>query len=83
MCNVPDFVAQVQDVEKKLITEWQSVHDNWKDRVAEGFNDGVIEPYLHSFQQYITGDGINGLGLEQLLIQMKEHLEDMDSLLYG
>ena len=81
MSTIPDFVYQVQDVEQKLQAEWQSVQNSWQDIVAEGFNEGTMEPYMRNFQQYLTGDGISGLGLEQLLIQMDKHLNDMASLL--
>lgn len=80
MSTLPDFVAQVQEVEQKLKAEWQSVQEGWQDSVAEGFNVGVIEPYMLNFQQYVTGEGINGYGLEQLLQQMDRHLQDMNSL---
>lgn len=81
MINTPDFVRQVQEVEQKLRTEWQSVREGWQDSVAEGFNEGAMEPYSKNFQQYITGEGISGYGLERLLQQMECHLQDMASLL--
>lgn len=81
MSNIPDFVSQVQDVERKLKAEWQSVQEGWQDSVAERFNEGVMVPYSKNFQQYITGEGITGYGLEQLLQQMERHLQDMSSLI--
>lgn len=80
MSNIPDFVSQVQDVERKLKAEWQSVQEGWQDSVAEKFNEGVMVPYSKNFQQYITGEDITGYGLEQLLQQMERHLQDMASL---
>lgn len=76
----PDFVLQVQEVEQKLKAEWQSVQAGWQDCVAKGFNEGVMIPYSRNFRQYITGEGITGYGLEQLLRQMERHLQDMESL---
>lgn len=81
MSNTPDFVRQVQEVEQKLKSEWQSVQEGWQDCVAEGFNKGTMMPYSKTFQQYITGEGINGYGLEQLLQQMERHLQDMALLI--
>lgn len=81
MSTIPDFVYQVQETEHNLNSEWQCVHEAWQDIVAEGFREGTMEPYMRNFQQYLTGDGISGLGLEQLLIQMDKHLNDMASLL--
>lgn len=80
MSNIPDFALQVQEVEGKLKAEWQSVKEGWQDSVAEGFNVGVMEPYMRNFRQYLTGEGISGYGLEQLLQQMDNHLQDMTSL---
>lgn len=81
MINTPDFVHQVQEVEQKLKTEWQSVREGWQDSVAEGFNEGTMEPYSKNFQQYVTGEGISGYGLERLLQQMNSHLQDMASII--
>ena len=80
MSNIPDFVRQVQEVEQKLKAEWQSVQEGWQDGVAERFNEGVMVPYSRNFRQYITGEGITGYGLEQLMRQMERHLQDMGSL---
>ena len=80
MSNIPDFVHQVQEVELKLQAEWQSVQAGWQDSVAERFNEGVMVPYTKNFRQYISGEGISGYGLEQLLQQMERHLQDMASL---
>lgn len=80
MSNTSDFVQQVQEVEQQLKTEWQSLQEGWQDCVAVGFNEGVMVPYLKIFQQYLSGEGINGYGLEQLLQQMDKHLQDMASL---
>lgn len=80
MSNTPDFMFQVQEVERDLKAEWLSAHKGWQDSVAEGFNSGVMEPYLRNFQQYLTGEGINGNGLHHLLQQMDKHLQEMATL---
>lgn len=80
MSTIPDFVNQVQAVERKLRAEWQTVHEGWQDSVAEGFKTGVMEPYMRNFQQYLTGQGIGGYGLEQLLQQMDRHTQEMTAL---
>lgn len=79
--NTPNFVHQVQEVEERLESEWQTVRQGWRDSVAEGFNDGVMIPYMRNFQQYLTGEGISGYGLEQLLQQMERHMQEIDSLI--
>lgn len=80
MNNSPDFVLQVNEVEQKMKTEWQATQEGWQDSVAEGFNEGVMVPLLKNYQQYLSGEGITGLGLEQLLQQMERHLQEMASL---
>lgn len=80
MSAIPNFVGQVQEIERNFNTEWQSVQEVWQDSVADGFNEGVIVPYTQNFRQYITGEGINGYGLERLLQQMSQHLQEMESL---
>lgn len=80
MSTIPDFVPQVHEVEKNLKAEWNSVQEGWRDNVSDGFNNGVMTPYLQIFQQYVTGDGLSGYGLEQILQQMDRHLQEMNSL---
>ena len=81
MNNTPDFVHQVQEIERNLTTEWQTVQEGWQDNVEEGFNEGVMTPYMRNFKQYITGEGICGYGLEQLLQQIERHQQEMASLI--
>lgn len=80
MSNSPNFVYQVQEVERDLEIEWQSVQQGWRDDVAERFNEKIMDPYMRVFRQYITGEGITGYGIEQLLQQMERHLQDMASI---
>lgn len=81
MNKIPDFVNQVRDVEQQLMAEWQSVRECWHDGVADSFYEGVMEPCLRNLHRYITGEGFEGGGLEQLVKQMDSHLQDMALLL--
>jgi hypothetical protein len=81
MSNKPNFVYQVQKTEQNLQSEWTSVQEVWTDCVAESFREKIMEPYMSKYQQYITGEGFHGYGLERLLHQMEEHLKDMDLLI--
>ena len=81
MSGITDFVLQVRDTERALAAEWQTVQQGWQDGVAEGFNSGVMIPYMRNFQQYLSGEGLSGYGLEQLLQQMDKHQQEMKSLL--
>lgn len=81
MINDQNFIFQVQETERALAAEWQTVQQGWQDNVAESFNNGVMIPYMRNFQQYLSGEGLSGYGLEQLLQQMDKHQQEMKSLL--
>ena len=78
--NRPDFVSQIKEVESNLNAQWQSTQDVWDDPVADRFRSGTMEPYSKNFQQYLTGEGINGYGIVELMHQMEKHLQEMSSL---
>ena len=80
MSNIPDFVFQIQEVERNLNTKWQETQENWRDQTAESFQNGVMEPYSKNFRQYLTGEGLNGYGITDLMQQMDRHLQEMSSL---
>lgn len=78
--NTPDFVFQIQEAERQLKAEWQVVQENWRDQVAERYRTGIMEPYSKNFQQYLTGEGLKGYGVADLMQQMEKHLQEMSSL---
>lgn len=80
MSNCPDFVHQVQEVERRFSSEWQIVQNGWQDSVAERFHQEAVESITRSLSQYISGIGLGGYGLERLLQQMDSHLQQMESL---
>lgn len=80
MSNIPDFVLQIQEVERNLKAQWQLVQEDWRDSAAESFKNDIMEPYTRNFQQYITGEGIKGYGVDKLVQQMDKHLQDMERL---
>lgn len=80
MSNIPDFVLQIQEVERNLKAHWQVVQEDWRDSAAESFKDDVMEPYTRNFHQFITGEGIKGYGVDKLLQQMDKHLQEMERL---
>lgn len=80
MSNTPDFVLQIQEVEHSLSTKWQEVQTGWRDQVAERYKTGVMEPYSKNFNQYISGEGISGYGVAEMLQQIQKHLQEMASL---
>lgn len=80
MKNIPDFVLQVQEVERNLKAHWRVLQDEWQCDAARRFNSNIIDPYTDNFKHYIKGDKIKGLGLDKLLQQMDKHLQDMEQL---
>lgn len=80
MSNTPDFVHQIQEEERKLNAKWQETQQGWQDQVAERFKTNHIEPYSQRFNQYISGEGICGCGVAELMQQMQKHLQEMSSL---
>ena len=80
MSNIPDFVLQIQEAERNLKAHWQVVQQDWRGDTADSFNDGIMDPYCQNFQKYITGEGIKGYGVDQLMKQMDKHMQDMAQL---
>lgn len=80
MGNIPDFVLNIQETERNLKAQWQLVQEDWRDSAAESFRGGIFDPYCLNFQQYITGEGIKGLGVDQLMQQMDKHMQEMAKL---
>lgn len=80
MSNIPDFVLQIQEVERNLKATWEVVHEDWRDAAAQSFNDDVMSIYVSNFSRYITGDNLTGYGVDELMQQMDKHLQDMAEL---
>ena len=43
MSNIPDFVLQIQEVERNLQARWQVVQEDWRDSAAESFKEDVMD----------------------------------------
>ena len=80
MGNIPDFVLQIQEAERNLKAKWQMVQNDWRGQAANNFNSGVMEPYTANFHKYITGDGIRGCGVDDLMKRMDKHMQAMAKL---
>ena len=80
MNNIPDFVLQIQEVERNLKAQWQLVQEDWRDSASDSFNKDIMDPYTQNFKKYITGQGIHGYGVDKLVQQMDKHLQDMEKL---
>jgi len=82
MINPQEFTLRVQEVEHDLNAKWQLAQEDWRDLAAEQFKTNIMEPYSRNFQQYISGEGISGYGLTELMLQIDKYLNEM-SLLSG
>ena len=80
MSNIPDFVLQIQEVERNLKARWRVVKTGWNGAAADSFDSNVMSKFSLYIEQYITGNGITGLGVDKLLSQMDKHLVDMQQL---
>lgn len=80
MSNIPDFVLQIQEVERNLKARWRVVKTGWNGAAADSFDSNVMSKFSLYIEQYITGKGITGLGVDKLLSQMDKHLEGMQQL---
>lgn len=80
MSNIPDFVLQIQEVERNLKARWMLTQEDWRYSAADSFNDYIMDPYCRNIHQYITGEDITGYGVDQLIKQMDKHMQDMSQL---
>lgn len=80
MSNIPDFVQQIQEIERNLKAQWNVTRQIWLDQQAERFDESVMQPFCQNFQDYITGNNLTGYGVDELVKRMDKHLQDMSSL---
>lgn len=87
MSNIPDFVMQVQEVQRQLEAQCEVTADDWRDDVKQRFYDNYINAYGEKLRLYIQGgcgtfslSGISGKGLNDLLIFLDEQMQKMGSL---
>ena len=75
MHNIPDFVMQIQEVERQLDSQFTITADDWKDDVQKRYYKDYVDKYKELIDRYINGDdfgNMSGKGLNDLLIFMNE-----------
>ncbi len=70
--NIPDYVFQLQEIERQLLVQADMTAAVWKDDVKKRFYEQHVEQYSHIIQLVINGDhhgdfGIYKRGLNEML----------------
>ncbi len=80
---IPDYVLQVQEIQRNLESQSIVTRENWQDSVANRFFESYIKKYSEVFNIYINGGtGMRGKGLNDLLEFLDQKQKEM-SLLTG
>jgi hypothetical protein len=78
---IPDYVLQVQEIQRNLETQTIVTRENWQDSVAQRFYDNFIQKYEDTIYLYIHGGiGITGMGLDELLRFFDQKQNEMSQL---
>lgn len=81
MSNIPDFVMQVQEVERQIEAQADVTSQDWKDNVQNRYYEKFIAPYSQYLNTYIHGGtGMSGKGINELLVYMDEQMQKMEQL---
>lgn len=83
MNNIPDFVMQIQEVERQLDSQFTITADDWKDDVQKRYYKDYVDKYKELIDRYINGDdfgNMSGKGLNDLLIFMNEKMQKMEEV---
>ncbi|MCM1177771.1 MAG: hypothetical protein NC308_05960 [Clostridium sp.] len=81
MGNIPDFVMQVQEVERQIEAQCDVTSKDWNDPVQRRFYDTYIDTYQKTFRLYIHGGtGIMGKGLNELLLFIDSKMSEMEKI---
>lgn len=81
MSNIPDFVMQVQEIQRQIGAQVECTADDWKDDVKKRFYEQYIDSYNRYIELYIHGGAdIEGKGLNDLLVFFDEQMQKMEGL---
>ena len=81
MSNIPDFVMQVQEIQRQIDAQCDVTAQDWKDAVQKRYYDNYIDTYKETIELYIHGgSGIVGMGLNELLVFLDEQMQKMERL---
>lgn len=81
MSNIPDFVLQVEEVERQLKTQMEVTADDWRDRKKDEYYQKYLDTYCESIETYINGGSdMTGMGVNDLVVFCDNKLQEMERL---
>ena len=81
MGNIPDFVLQLQEIERQLKAQMESTADDWRDRKKDEYYQKYLDNYCDDIETYINGGGnMSGFGVNDLVVFCDQKLQEMESL---
>ena len=80
MINIPDFVLNFQEVQRNLEVAAQQTSQVWSDETQKRFYARFIDKYTESINNYITGLSFVNVGLDDLLRDISNALNEMEMM---
>jgi len=78
---IPDYVLQVQEIQRNVETQSLATKDIWRDSVAKRFYQQFLNRYSETINLYINGGmGIRGMGLDEILRFFDQKQNEMTHL---
>lgn len=78
---IPDYVLQVQEIQRNLETQSIVTREGWQDSVAKRFYEKYVDEYDKKASLYINGGmGMMGMGLDELLRFFDQKQQEMERL---
>jgi hypothetical protein len=78
---IPDFVLQLQEIQRNLLSQSLITQESWKDSVSRRFYDTFINQYEEVITVYINGGHpMRGKGLNDLLVFLDQKQNEMTQL---
>ena len=78
---IPDYVLQVQEIQRNLETQSLVTREGWQDSVAKRFYEKYVDEYNKTTNLYINGGmGMMGMGLDELLRFFDQKQQEMERL---
>lgn len=74
------LVSEVQSIIQRFEKQRNYLAEVWQDKVHERFDKDALEPFCKHINSYLSGEGLESCGLEDILKRMSQHLSDMSSL---
>lgn len=75
-----DYVQQMMEIQRGLMSKAESIKTMWQDKVSNRYYRDYIEYYDKYINDYLQGNEITGMGLEDLLNFFEEKTQKMTEL---